>query len=121
MAVSIFHQCLIRSQPFAGTHRFLAGLFTFLSRQPTVNGAEPVEGTGAEILELSSKYNYFFLEFSALSFLTWCWATKCDQAWVEMNGRKLVIYPETDIDSKLPLTLFNVTHPGLAAARVDMF
>ena len=56
MAVSIFHQCLIRSLPFAGTHRFLAGLFTFLSRQPTVNGAEPVEGTGVEVLELSSKY-----------------------------------------------------------------
>ena len=29
-------QCLVRSWPFTGTHRFLAGLFTFLSRQPVV-------------------------------------------------------------------------------------
>ena len=29
-------QCPVRSWPFTGTHRFLAGLFTFLSRQPVV-------------------------------------------------------------------------------------
>ena len=34
---NIFHWCLVRSQPFTGTGRFLAGLFTFLRRQPIVN------------------------------------------------------------------------------------
>ena len=29
---------LVRSQPFAGTGRFLAGFFAFLSRWPVVNG-----------------------------------------------------------------------------------
>ena len=28
---------------------------------------------------------------------------------------------ETDISSELPLTLFGVTHPGLAAVKVGMF
>ena len=37
MAINICHWCLVRSQPFSGTGRFLAGLFTFLSRQPVVN------------------------------------------------------------------------------------
>ena len=37
MAINICHQCLVRSQPFAGTCRFLASLFTFLSKQPNVN------------------------------------------------------------------------------------
>ena len=32
-----FHWCLVRSRPFTGTGRFLAGLFTFLRRQPIVN------------------------------------------------------------------------------------
>ena len=35
---TFFHSwCLVRSWPFAGTGIFLAGLFTFLSRLPTVN------------------------------------------------------------------------------------
>ena len=29
--------------------------------------------------------------------------------------------PEIAIGSKLPLTSFDVTHPGLAAVKVDMF
>ena len=37
MAINIFHRCLVRSRNFPGTHRFLAGLFTFLSRRPVVN------------------------------------------------------------------------------------
>ena len=42
-----------------------------------------------------------------------------------MNGGKLVLLlvmqPEIAIGSLLPLTSFDVTHPGLAAAKVDMF
>ena len=37
------------------------------------------------------------------------------------NGRKLVMWPETDVGSELPLTSFHVTHPGLGAVKVDMF
>ena len=29
--------------------------------------------------------------------------------------------PETDVGSELPLTLFDATYPGLAAARVGLF
>ena len=34
--LNIFHWCMVRSQPFAGTGRFPAGVFTFLSRWPNV-------------------------------------------------------------------------------------
>ena len=39
MAISFFHRCLARSQPFAGARRFLAGhiLFECLSRRPVIN------------------------------------------------------------------------------------
>ena len=40
---------------------------------------------------------------------------------MQMNGRKLVIWLETDVGIKLPLTSFDVTHPGLAVVKVDMF
>ena len=36
MAIKPFDLCPVRSQPFAGTRRFLAGLLTFLSRRPIV-------------------------------------------------------------------------------------
>ena len=35
-AINIFHWSLVRSQPFAGASRFLAGLFTFLSRHTSM-------------------------------------------------------------------------------------
>ena len=37
MAINILNQNLVSSQPFAGTGRFLAGLFNFLTREPIVN------------------------------------------------------------------------------------
>ena len=37
-----------------------------------------------------------------------------------MNGKKIVMWLETDVGSELPLT-FNVTHPGLATVKADMF
>ena len=45
-AINIFHWCLVRSGPFTGTARFLASLFTFLSRWPT--GSELVKRTGSK-------------------------------------------------------------------------
>ena len=41
---------------------------------------------------------------------------------MQMNGGKLVVMrPESDADSELPLTSFDVTHHGLAAVIVAMF
>ena len=40
---------------------------------------------------------------------------------IQMNGSKLVMWPETDVGSDLLLTSFSVTHPGLASVKVDMF
>ena len=88
MAISIFHQCQVRSWPFAGTHRFLAGLFTFLSRQPTVNGAEPVEGTG---VELSSKVRKKLVRVFCSVFLDMMlsykmWLVLCENEWQETGN-----------------------------------
>ena len=40
---------------------------------------------------------------------------------MQMKGWKVVVQPETDIGNDLPLTLFSVTHPCLAAVQVDIF
>ena len=40
---------------------------------------------------------------------------------MQMNGGKLVMRPETDVGSGPPLTSFDVTHPSLAAVKVDTF
>ena len=67
MATDIFHQCLVRSQPFAGTHRFLAlvGLFTFLSRRPVVNPLRASERNWFRTVILTTKKKSKS-EFSAL-------------------------------------------------------
>ena len=36
----------------------------------------------------------------------------------KVNGGKLVMQMATDVGSELPLTSFDVTHPGLAAVKV---
>ena len=63
--LNTFHGCLIRSQPFAGTGRFLAGLFAFLSRWPTVKrlGASG-RNRFITIITMTRKM------FSVLSFMT---------------------------------------------------
>ena len=38
-----------------------------------------------------------------------------------MNGGKLVMWPGTAIVGDLPLTLFDVTNPGLAAELSKLF
>ena len=40
---------------------------------------------------------------------------------MQMKGWKVVMQPETDVGTDLPLTLFSVTNPGLAAVQVDIF
>ena len=47
--------------------------------------------------------------------------TFCGVVKLVINGEKLVMWQETDIGSELPVTSFDVTHPGLAAVKVDMF
>ena len=39
---------------------------------------------------------------------------------MQINGVKLVMQPKNNVGSELPLTSFNVTHPGLADVKVDM-
>lgn len=52
--------------------------------------------------------------FSGLSSVTICKAVKCGLSRTYMNSRKPVLRPEIDVGSELPLTSFNVIHPGLA-------
>ena len=40
---------------------------------------------------------------------------------MQMNGWKLVIRLEIDVGSELLLTLFSVSHSGMAAIKVDLF
>ena len=112
---------ILRSQLFAGTGKFLAGLFTFLSSRPNTNGSELVEETGWVLSSWLWKKNKS--EFAA-SFALWCCATKYSQFHMQMNGGKLPLTGDVArnwyIGSELPLT-FRITQPGLAAVKVDMF
>ena len=110
IAINIFHPCLVRLWLFAGTCRFLAGLFTFLSRPLLSTSSELVKGTGSKLSSWLRKQNAENLD---LSFATPYWAVKCGWSCIQMNGGKLVIWLKTDEGSELPLISFNVTHPGL--------
>jgi len=55
-------------------------------------------------------------EVSALSF-----ATLYCETWLVPHAKVLVMLPETDVESELSCTLFDVTPPGLAAVKVGMF
>ena len=46
--------------------------------------------------------------------------TFCRVVKLVINGEKLIMWQETDIGSELPVTSFDVTHPGLAAVKVGM-
>ena len=111
MAINSFHWCLVRS--WLGTGRFLAGLFTIFSRQPVVNWLR-VSGRNwfrTVITTTLKKHPTHKSEFSALSFATLCCAAKCDWSCIQMQETRTVA---GNWGSKLPLTLFDVTHPGLA-------
>ena len=107
IAINIFHWCLVRSQPFAGTGRFLACLFAILNRQPIIKW---LRASGMNSWLWKKWVRVFCIVFHdiMLSCKMWC---------MQINGRKLVMLPETE----LSLTLFSVTHPGLVAVRVGMF
>ena len=84
------------------------------------SGSELVKGTGSELpSQLQNKQKS---QFSAVSYATLCWAAKCGSVPQanEWHGGKLVMQLKTDIGSELLLTSSNVTHPGLAAVKVDM-
>ena len=104
MAISIFHCCLVRSQPVTGICRVLAGLFTFLSRQPVVNlSLELVKGTDSELSSGLQKTTHLLNKIAA----------KGGWSHTHMNSGKLVTWLETDWGSELPLP-FSDTHLGLA-------
>lgn len=46
---------------------------------------------------------------------------KPDQSCMETNGRKLVMWPDTDRGSEPPLTSLDVVHPGRTAVKAGMF
>ena len=45
------------------------------------------------------------------------WSCMQTEQWETSNAAKKLTY----VGSELPLTSFNVTHPGLAAVKVDVF
>ena len=104
------HFSLVRSRPFTGTGGFLASLFTFLSRQPVVNR---LRASGRNCLELSSWLCKKQVSF--LHGLSQHHAEQWNVGLADKWSKKLVLRPETDVDSELSMTSFNVTHPVWAA------
>ena len=108
MAVNISHWCLFRFW-LAFADSWLVWLPSWVGGLLSTS-SELVEGRG---LELSSQLQNKIKnsQFSALSFATLCCTVKCGQPCMQMNSRKLVMRPETDTGSELPLTSFNWCHP----------
>ena len=109
MAINISHRFLVRSRRFAGTRRFLAGLFTFLSTRPAVkrlraSGRNWFRTSMTTTKTTTRRTKTKKSRFSALSSATLCRAVKYDRSRVQMNGGKVVMQPETDVGSELSLT-----------------
>ena len=79
-------------------------------------GSELADGTGSELSSWRRKKLIFSIVFHNIMLSCKIWSVTHAN-----EQQKLVMQPETDIGSKLPLTLFSITHPGLAAFRVAMF
>ena len=79
------HHCLVRPWPFTGTGGCVAGLFTFLSRQSTVNQLRACKRNWLKTIIINTKTKKS--EFSVLTFRTLCWAAKCGRAhkWTAGN------------------------------------
>ena len=66
--------------------------------------------TSSERVEGTVQNNHHFEKTFCVEL---CWAVKCDQSCMQMNGRKVVMWAETDVGSELLVTLFSdVTHPS---------
>ena len=111
---NIFHWCLVRSRPFTGTGRFLAGLFTFLRRQPIVNQLR-VGGRNwfRTVITTMKKTGPSFLHslswcVAMLGFKIWSVLHTCEQ-WEASSAAGNWCRQRTTTDL--------VTHPGLPAVN----
>ena len=88
MAISISHQCLVRSWTFAGTHSFLAGLFILPSRQSIVNRFRTSGRNWFRtiIRTVEKKTSQSFLRCLLRRYAEL--RTKCGQSCTQMNGGK---------------------------------
>ena len=73
-------------------------------------GLELMEETGSELSQLQEREKS---HFSTLSYCDIMLSCKMWLSHMQMNGRKLVMRPETDVGNELPLILFDVTYPDL--------
>ena len=122
MAISIFHWCLVRSWPFAGSQRFLDDLFTCFYRQPV---GDQLRASGRKWFTTTPPQKEKKSEFTALPFHGFCDVILSCEMWLvlhanEWEGNAAGNW-ETDVGSELLLTLFSVTYPGPVAVRGDMF
>ena len=93
LSLNIFHWCLLRSQTFAGTGRFLANVNRFRA-----NGR-----------------NWFRSELFELSFMTWCGTGECGWSHMQTDGVKLVMQPEADVGSVTVHQTVNYHWPHLVS------
>ena len=114
MAINISYWCLVRSWTSAGTHRFLAGLFTFLSMWPIVSwlgaGGRNWFRTIITTMKKTSQFSAFVFHDILPNCKMW--------SVLQTFRGKLT---RNDTGRRPPLTSLDATHPGLAAVKVDIF
>ena len=141
--IAVFVSCSYTHWNHAHTQKLLRGIFyhsawlnlgfslvladSWMVCLPSWDGR--LLSSGSELMERTVQnhhhdYKKDKSEFSAVSFMAWCWVAKYGQSRIWMKDGKLVLVvmqPESEVGSELLLTSFYVTHPSLAAVKVDRF
>lgn len=101
--LNIFHWCMVRSQPFAGTGRFPAGVFTFLSRRPNVN---QLRASGRNWFRTTVMNDYVKNQVRVFCIVIRCMMMSCEM-WsvLHANEWQETMCVETDLSSEVPLDL----------------
>ena len=101
--LNIFHQCLVSYCPFADTGRFLAGLFTFLSRRPNVN---QLRASGRNWFRTTVMNDYVKNQVRVFCIVIRCMMMSCEM-WsvLHANEWQETMCVETDLSSEVPLDL----------------
>ena len=84
-------------------------------------GSELVEGSGLELVPRLHTRTHTHTRVGAFCVVLYnvIWNCKTSSVPRADDSQKLVMWPETDVDSQLPLTSFDVTHAGLAAVKAE--
>ena len=85
IAINNFHWCLVRSQPSAGTGRFLACLFAILNRQPIIKWLR-ASGMNSWLWKNESEFSAFMIVLLDIMLSCKMWSVLHANQWQETSN-----------------------------------